>query len=75
MNEELKALYLAAQQNHEAIKQKESEITKLRNTQRELEQALMNEMAANAGDDSQPFANTALLVFGGVLTVPNSKLF
>jgi hypothetical protein len=75
MNEELKALYLAAQQNHEAITQKESELTKLRKTQRELEQALMNEMAANAGDDSHSFTNKALLVFGGVLTVPNSKLF
>lgn len=75
MNEELKALYLAAQQNHEAITHKESEITKLRKTQRELEQALMNEMAANAGDDSQPFTNSSLLVFSGVLTVPHSKLF
>lgn len=75
MDEGLKALYLSAQQNHEAITQKESEITQLRNKQRELEQALMNGMAANAGDDSQPFTNAALFVFGGVLTVPNSKLF
>lgn len=74
MNEELKALYLAAQQNHEAITQKESEITQLRNKQRELEQTLMNELAATVGDDSQPFTNAALLVFSGVFTVPNSKL-
>ncbi|WP_144984899.1 hypothetical protein [Halomonas sp. C22] len=74
MNEELKALYLAAQQNHAAIQQKEVEITQLRQEQRELEQMLMNKVAANAGDDSHPFTNAALLVFSGVLAVPNSKL-
>lgn len=75
MSKELKELYLAAQQNQEAIQQKESEITKLRKQQRDLEQALMNKVAATAGDDSQPFTNSSLLVFSGVLTVPHSKLF
>ncbi|ASK18887.1 hypothetical protein [Halomonas sp. N3-2A] len=75
MSEELKELYLAAQQNQEAIQQKESEITKLRKQQRDLEQALMNKVAATAGDDSQPFTNAALFVFSGVFAVSNSKLF
>lgn len=74
MNEDLKVLYLQAKQNHEEIKQKESELNQLHHRQRELEQALMNEVAASTGDDSQPFTNAALLVFSGVLTVPNSKL-
>ncbi|MDW0361003.1 hypothetical protein Q8G38_16940 [Halomonas venusta] len=74
MSEELKALYLQSKQNHEDIKQKESELTQLLSKQRELEQALMNEVAANAGDDSQPFKHAALILFSGVLTVPNCKL-
>ncbi|PTL88835.1 hypothetical protein C6W88_15735 [Halomonas litopenaei] len=70
----LKELYQQARQHQAVIEAHEKRGRELSDKQEEIETAMMNEMAAIAGDDSQPFSNSALVLLGRVLALADQKV-